>query len=92
MNADTVVLDGTCRLLNALNGACRLINRLDGNADKVILVSSDEYYTGDYEVTPGSEAIILETEELKVSENVVINPVPSNYGLITWNGSVLMVS
>lgn len=89
---DIVVLDGTCSLLNNLNGSCELLNRLDGVADKVILVSSDDYYTGDYEVTPGDEKITLETEQLKMNANVVINPVPSNYGKITWNGSIMTVS
>ena len=92
MIADTVVLDGSCRLISNLDGSCNLLNRLDGFADKVFLVSSDEYYTGDYTITPNSETITLETEQLKMSANVTINPIPSNYGLITWNGSYLMVS
>lgn len=49
-------------------------------------------YEGAYTVTPGAEAIILPTEDLLMRENVTINPVPSNYGLITWDGSTLTVS
>lgn len=75
-----------------LDGSCLLINRLDGTADKVLLTSRDDYYTGAYEVTPGSEAVILETEQLKMNANVVVNPVPWNYGKIEWNGSYLKVS
>ena len=49
-------------------------------------------YTGDYEITPSSEVITLETKNLRMTDNVRILPVPSNYGLITWNGSTLTVS
>ncbi len=49
-------------------------------------------YTGEYEVTPSRETQVLNTEGLKTTANIVINPIPSNYGLVTWNGSVLTVS
>ena len=58
----------------------------------VINVIDGEYYTGVTEVTPTNETQVLETKELFVSKNIVINPIPSNYGLITWNGSTLTVS
>lgn len=49
-------------------------------------------YTGPYEVTPSAETQTLETDSLYMRDNIVINPVPSNYGLITWDGSSLTVS
>lgn len=49
-------------------------------------------YDGPYEVTPGASAVTLETNGLSMAGNVVINPIPSNYGLITWNGSTITVS
>lgn len=49
-------------------------------------------YTGSYTVTPSAETQTLETAELYMTGNITINPIPSNYGLITWNGSVLTVS
>ena len=49
-------------------------------------------YTGEYEVTPSAESQALDTIGKRLTANVVINPIPSNYGLITWNGSVLTVS
>lgn len=49
-------------------------------------------YSGRYTVTPTRETQVLETANLKMAENVTINPIPSNYGLITWNGSTLVVS
>ena len=49
-------------------------------------------YDGAYVITPSAEVQTLLTENLRMTDNVTINPVPSNYGLITWNGSTLTVS
>ena len=49
-------------------------------------------YEGQYEVTPSAYTTILKTKGLSMKENVVLNPIPSNYGLVTWNGAVLTVS
>ena len=49
-------------------------------------------YAGPYEVTPTQETQVLQTDRLRMTSDVVVNPIPSNYGLITWNGSVLTVS
>ena len=56
------------------------------------LVRPFDYYTGPYEVTPSQETQVLNTASLSMAENVVINPVPSNYGRVAWNGSYLTVS
>ena len=49
-------------------------------------------YGGEYEVTPSQEQQVLETANKSMARNVVINPIPSNYGLVEWNGTVLMIS
>ncbi|MBQ9621208.1 MAG: hypothetical protein IJR41_04655 [Atopobiaceae bacterium] len=49
-------------------------------------------YQGAYEVTPSEEAQVLGTAQRLLLEDVVVNPIPSNYGKITWDGSVLTVS
>lgn len=49
-------------------------------------------YTGTYEVTPSDETQTLQTNGLRMLNNVTINPIPSDYGHISWNGSVLTVS
>ena len=51
-----------------------------------------EKYTGSYEVTPTNEEQTLPTKNKTLERNIVVNPVPNNYGLITWNGSTLTVS
>lgn len=49
-------------------------------------------YTGEYNVTPTQETQTLPTDGLCMTDNITINPIPSNYGLITWNGTTLTVS
>ena len=50
-----------------------------------------EYYTGETTVIPGEETQILNTAGLMVSENITIEPIPSNYGRIAYNGTALLV-
>lgn len=49
-------------------------------------------YEGEYEVTPTEETQILRTSGRLMDRNVVVNPIPSNYGRITYSGNILTVS
>lgn len=49
-------------------------------------------YDGAYVVTPTRQTQTLPTEGCCMLSDITINPIPSNYGLIGWNGSVLTVS
>lgn len=49
-------------------------------------------YSGDYSVTPSSEPQTLPTAGRTLTFDVVVEAVPSNYGLVTWDGSTLTVS
>lgn len=49
-------------------------------------------YPGPYEITPSSEAQVLQTAHRTMTGDLTIEPIPSNYGLITWDGAVLTVS
>ncbi len=51
-----------------------------------------EKYEGSYTVTPSAETQTLNTQGLVMTGDVVVEAIPSNYGLITWNGSYLTVS
>lgn len=57
-----------------------------------ILVDRSKVYEGDYEFTPSDTAQTIEIANERAINNITINPIPSNYGLITWNGSTLTVS
>ena len=50
------------------------------------------HYEGETTVTPTQETQVLQTIGTLVTDNITINPIPNNYGLISWNGSVLTVS
>lgn len=49
-------------------------------------------YEGETTVTPSSSRVVLETNEHSLYSNIIIEPIPSNYGRIAWNGSALTVS
>lgn len=49
-------------------------------------------YKGPYEFTPSRDTQIAQTAGKLAGKNIVINPIPSNYGLITYNGSYITVS
>lgn len=49
-------------------------------------------YEGPYEFTPTAGSQTIEIERKMATADIIINPIPSNWGLITWNGSVLTVS
>lgn len=57
-----------------------------------IQIVSGEEFPGPYEATPTAEAQTLNTAGYFMSSDIIINPIPNNYGLITWNGSTLTVS
>lgn len=53
---------------------------------------SNPIYDGAYEFTPTQETQVVECGGKAMSGDITINPIPNNYGLITWDGSVLTVS
>lgn len=79
-----IVLDGELSLNIPMDGEVGIITKV---------VEHDlPVYTGETVVTPSTSEQVLATAEKVVTRNIVINPIPSNYGLITWNGSTLTVS
>ena len=49
-------------------------------------------YTGDYTITPSSETQVFRTKNKRMTDNITVNPIPSDWGHISWSGSVLTVS
>ena len=62
------------------------------DAEPSIVIDRTTVYDGAYEWTPTDALQTIEIANKKALENIKINPIPSNYGLITWNGSTLTVS
>ena len=48
-------------------------------------------YSGTYSITPSEEAQTLQTSMRTLSGDVTIQPIPSNYGRIAWDGSKITV-
>ena len=59
---------------------------------EVQIIHDADWYEGAYEVTPSSQIQTLPTMGKTMINDLVINPIPSNYGLVTWNGQYLTVS
>lgn len=77
-----------------LDGELSLNIPMDGEVGTVTKVVEHDLptYTGETVITPSTTEQVLNTADKVVARNIVINPIPSNYGLITWNGSTLTVS
>lgn len=59
---------------------------------RVIYDSPYPEYTGPTSITPSAQTQTLYTAYTNMLHDITINPIPSNYGLVTWNGSVLRIS
>ena len=51
-----------------------------------------EIYDGEYEFTPTEDTQTISIENKMATQDITINPIPSNYGRITWNGMTITVS
>ena len=75
-----------------------MVDATPGNADVstgspiIRELVGGEPYEGEYTVTPALDTQVLPTNGKLLARDLTINPIPSNYGLITWNGSTLTVS
>lgn len=58
----------------------------------VQVIHYDDPYDGPYEVTPTRQTQILQTDGKTMTADVVVNPIPQNYGLITYNGFYMTVT
>lgn len=84
-------LSGTLSKGLTLQGALSAPQKIEGQLTipNAILPPS---YEGPYEVTPCAEEQTLETNALYMTGDITINPIPNNYGLITYDGSTITVS
>lgn len=84
-------LTGTLSPVETITGELSPIGSLEGELTIPRIIES-ETYEGEHEVTPSDETQILQTADKTVRQNIIINPIPSNYGRITWDGRVITVS
>lgn len=76
-----------------LDGELSLNIPLDGTPDKVLKVAEYDLpvYDGVTEVTPSQDAQILQTSNKALTRNIVVNPIPEDYGRLLWSGNTLTV-
>lgn len=84
-------LIGILSPIETITGELSPVGSIEGELTIPKIIEPEEY-RGTHEVTPSGETQILMTAEKVVRENIVINPIPSNYGKITWDGRVITVS
>lgn len=84
-------LSGTLSEVDIIEGELSPVGSMEGTLTIPTIIEA-EAYDGDYEITPSEETQILMTAEKTAKGNITINPIPSNYGRITYNGSTITIS
>lgn len=85
--------DGDASIITIADGNTNLHRTLDGENIIIEKVHIDgEYYDGPTTVTPTREEQVLNTMGKTVTQNITVEPIPPNYGLITWDGRKITVS
>lgn len=86
-------LIGVLSPVGTLSGTFQQVQTLSGSIYRVVdHVDPTPYYDGPYEATPTREAQTFSTLGFRMAYDFVVNPIPQNYGLIFWDGSVMTVS
>lgn len=67
---------------------------INATADLATVTKTEDhdYYQGATTFTPTDTAQTIAVADLVCAEDITINPIPSNYGRIEWNGAFLTVS
>ena len=87
-----MTFNGDLILTSAFDGDMDVGGSFSGELGTYQKVVEVDVYTGPTTATPGDEQQVFLTKDLMLPENFVVEKIPSNYGKITWNGSVLTVS
>ena len=90
-----VTLQGGGSQSITLQGSGELSFSISGGGELSVNIAhgyNPTWYEGEYTVTPTSSEQVLPTAVKTMRENLRVAPIPSNYGLITWNGTVITVS
>lgn len=89
----TVLLDGEMYLNLQMDGELEMDLQMDGEMGVTTRIReySTPIYDGETEITPSEETQILQTADKTALENIVINPIPANYGRIIYDGAHLKI-
>ena len=84
-------ITGTLTPVATINGTLSSGNQIIASMNVPEVIQTPAY-TGEYTYTPSGEEQVVEINGLRALQNITINAIPNNYGLITWNGSTITVS
>jgi hypothetical protein len=90
--SEVLIHQGDYKLTSMMEGDVSVDLDYDGEYGKYIPVEIAQAYTGTRTVTPTESVQILDTTGLLMPGNVTVQAIPTNYGRITFNGSVITVS
>lgn len=63
-----------------------------GVSEQIVIEDHDTLpYRGEYEFTPTEDVQTVHINSLRATRNITINPIPENYGRLTWTGNTLTV-
>lgn len=86
-----LIHSGDMLMVQTIDGDAVISAQIDGDASNFLPVETTEVYTGETEVTPTNETQTLYTAGLKVPENIIVKPIPPNYGKVSYNGSFIFI-
>lgn len=89
---ETIVLD--VQIAEQYEADVSIDTEVEAEADGSIIINKivAEEFEGAYEYTPSGETQTIPIAQKKAVRNITINPIPQNYGLVTWNGAFLHIS
>lgn len=83
-------MQATATIQRQITATARISGGLNASAS-VIKGGNVDYYDGAYEFTPSAAPQTIPIEGLTARSDILINPIPSNYGEIVWDGSIITV-
>ena len=88
----TVTAEFTSNIIEATATIANNVVEADAELTTIIGYSELPTYDGAVQVTPSAGPQVLETRNTALYQNITINPIPHNYGLISWSGLGIKVS
>lgn len=88
--AGGALLSGRLSPAPKLRGVVSVTETLTGGLS--ISTGSIPAYHGETTITPSTEEQVISCGGLAMPTDIVVEAIPSNYGLITWDGVTLSVS
>lgn len=80
---DTIVIDGDISLFLPIDGEIGIVTKVVGQDLPT--------YADATEVTPSDNEQVLLTADRVLTKNIIVNPIPENYGRLLWSGNTLTV-